>query len=148
MTRSLARTVSFTVQSMVVFARTLFTNSRAMSRRASSPRIFTALSLTQMLLRDQLINRANIGFYNPSWVSPQRLEDYEDVQYPQSAYGYMVGFQAVERLTQLAGIGSIATYYGLRGKRVPSREAFAQAFGMTLPAFYLDFYPWRDRGFK
>ncbi len=45
-TRSFARTDSFTVQSMVAFRRTVSTSSRAIVLSVSSPRTFTALSLT------------------------------------------------------------------------------------------------------
>jgi hypothetical protein len=45
MTRSLARTVSRTVQSMETFLRTVSTSSRAMVFRVSSPRTATELSL-------------------------------------------------------------------------------------------------------
>src|SRR6266536_254374 len=44
-TRRCARTFSRTVQSIVTFARTVATSSRAIVRSASSPKTFTALSL-------------------------------------------------------------------------------------------------------
>ena len=46
MTRSLARTFSLTVQSIVTLRATVSTSSRAIVRSVSSPSTLTALSLT------------------------------------------------------------------------------------------------------
>ena len=64
---------------------------------------------------------------------------------PQSAgnpaYGF--GFIAVDRLVALRGVESLFEFWRLAGSGVPWRDAFAQAFGMSVDSFYADFEAYR-----
>jgi PKD repeat protein len=57
------------------------------------------------------------------------------------AYG--LGYIAVDRLVTQHGVQSLFTFWQLDGSGVPWRDAFVQAFGVSVDAFYADFENFR-----
>lgn len=82
-------------------------------------------------------NYAGIVRQNPALT----LADLEPLSAPQPAYGF--GFIAVDRLVTMRGVESLFEFWRLAGSGVPWHDAFAQAFGMSVDAFYADFDAYR-----
>jgi hypothetical protein len=62
--------------------------------------------------------------------------------------GYLLGTLAVELLSKPRGLASLATYYQAIGQRLDWRQAFTQAFGIDIEAFYQLFREYAANGFQ